>query len=84
MQVYLWSNGMVMVFDIHGQVEVLQGPLEEVRERVLAEAPDGSTFHFGVWRHRAIEVPREQWARLRYDHATSESSGDSVTAMGSR
>lgn len=42
-----WQNGMVMVFDQHGQqMPEYQGRAAEVREKILAAAPNVE------WKHR--------------------------------
>lgn len=48
--VYLWQNGMVMVFDEVGdQIPEYQGPLPKVRDSILADAPCGAVFVIGEW-----------------------------------
>lgn len=40
-----WENGMVMVFDQHGQqMPDYQGPWEEMRDKILADKPAGVTI----------------------------------------
>jgi hypothetical protein len=40
------KNDMVMVFDEDGeQIPEYQGPYEDVKERILADAPAGSVFN---------------------------------------
>lgn len=61
-QAIKWQNGMVMVFDDKGQqVPELQGPYEEVREKVLAVADKSTKFDHGVWMDGAKPVSREDW-----------------------
>ena len=57
------SNDMVMVFDAEGeQVPEYQGQYENVKERILRDAPAEAVFNH--WFGRALEpraVPRENW-----------------------
>lgn len=49
-----FDNGMVMVFDEYGDyLPEYQGRYEEVRDKILADAPQSARFF------RAI--PREEW-----------------------
>jgi hypothetical protein len=63
--VYLWSNGSVMVFDHNGRQMVnLQGRFNDVRDRVLAAATDHTRFHIGSWTGGASrDVSRDEWAQ---------------------
>lgn len=72
-EVYLWSDGMVSVFDEHGdQLPEYQGPLAEVQARVLADAPDTARFRFGTWQRGTCDLSREHFGCIRYDHARLE------------
>lgn len=63
--VYLWQNRMVMAFNHNGeQIADLQGPAEDVGERVLEAATEETKFHCGVWRGRTAEISRERFAAL--------------------
>lgn len=57
------KNDMVMVFDVKGeQMPAYQGPYDEVKDRILKDAPPGAVFMH--W--RGVEavpetVAREEW-----------------------
>ena len=55
--VYLWQNGLVMVFDQYGQqMPEYQGPLEEVEEKIMAAYR--GPWHGGNWPARQVwELP---------------------------
>jgi len=58
--VMLWSNSMVMVFDVAGQqVAHLQGRLCEVREPVLDATGTPTEFSYGHWRGPVGTVTRD-------------------------
>lgn len=64
--VYLWANGMVMVFGEDGnQLPRYQGRVAAVRARVLADAPAGAQWWYGDYQsgvlHGCGPVTREQW-----------------------
>jgi hypothetical protein len=45
-----WQNGMVMVFDTLGkQMTDYQGCVDEVREKILQDAPPQARFESGNW-----------------------------------
>jgi len=56
-------NNMVMVFDNKGeQIPEYQGYYEDVKEKILADAPEGTLFNH--WFNRALEpevVTGESW-----------------------
>ena len=56
-------NNMVMVFDNNGeQIPEYQGYHEDVKEKILADAPEGTLFNH--WFNRALEpevVTGESW-----------------------
>jgi len=57
-----FSNGMVMVFDENGeQMPEYQGRYEEVKDKILADAPQGARFFRAVWMVSGGEIPREEW-----------------------
>lgn len=57
-----WQNDMVMVFDLAGeQILELQGPYDDVRDRVLAASDDKTVFEHGVWMDSITSVPKEDW-----------------------
>ena len=55
------EEGMVLVFDQRGnQIPEYQGKYEDVRERILSDAPPGALFwHVENRRNRAVS--REEW-----------------------
>jgi len=55
------EDGMVMVFNGKGnQIPEYQGKYEDVRERILSDAPSGALFwHVENRRNRAVS--REEW-----------------------
>jgi hypothetical protein len=62
--VYLWQNGMVMVFDLDGRQMIdYQGPIEEFREKILRDAPPWARFYSGSWRDvpRASPIARDEF-----------------------
>lgn len=57
-----FSNGMVMVFDEKGeQLPEYQGRYEEVKDKILADAPQSARFFRAVWMVSGGEIPREEW-----------------------
>jgi len=61
--VYLWSNGMVMVFDDEGeQVTELQGPKHVATAKLLDVNLEKARFYMGNWETRElIEIPRDSF-----------------------
>ena len=50
--VYLWQNGMVMVFDQFGeQMAEYQGPVEEVKDKI--KAVYNGPWHGGNWQSKS-------------------------------
>lgn len=61
-EVIKWQNGMVMVFNGVGQqVPVYQGRYEEVKEKILRDAPPQAKFFHGNWPQPRVEVARKKW-----------------------
>lgn len=57
-----FDNGMVMVFDEKGeQLPEYQGRYEEVKDKILADAPESAKFFHGIWKMSGKSVPREEW-----------------------
>lgn len=57
-----FQNGIVMVFDETGeQLSQYQGRYEEVKEKILADAPQSAQFFHGMWNVSENAVPREEW-----------------------
>lgn len=57
-----FQNGMVLVFDENGeQMPAYQGRYEEVKAKILADAPENAQFFHGVWRVSGDPIPREEW-----------------------
>ena len=57
-----FHNGMVIVFDEEGeQLPEYQGKYEEVKDKILADAPPGARFFRGLWMISGGEIPREKW-----------------------
>lgn len=57
-----FSNGIVIVFDEKGkQLPEYQGRYEEVRDKILADAPESARFFHAVWMVSGDEIPREKW-----------------------
>jgi hypothetical protein len=56
-------NDMVMVFDEMGeQIPEYQGQYEEMKERILKDAPHTSRFgYFFDYEPELQEVPRNEW-----------------------
>lgn len=52
----VWSNGMVMCFDEHGQqMPGFQGPINEVLERALDQVKrDGGECEIGDWKSGTV------------------------------
>jgi hypothetical protein len=49
-QVVYWMNGMVTVCDEHGRpLPDYQGRIDEVKEMILRDATDSTTFMLGSW-----------------------------------
>jgi hypothetical protein len=62
--VYLWQNGMVMVFDQNDQqMGDYQGRLDEVKEKILRDAGPETEFHGGAWMRGITPFSREEFAR---------------------
>ena len=58
--VYLWQNGLVMVFDQYGeQMPAYQGRYIDVRALILRDAPAGAKFTGGTWREPSTWQPIE-------------------------
>ena len=57
------SNNMVIVFDKEGeQISEYQGQYEEVREKILTNAPLNTIFaYFPDFEPELQIVPREEW-----------------------
>ena len=57
------QNGMVMVFDKSGeQIPEYQGQYEDVKERILKDAPLDAVFGYFPNHEAELEiVPREEW-----------------------
>jgi len=54
------EKGMVIVFDEHGeQMPEYQGQYEEVKEKILRDAPPGAVFTKVAYTLQP--VPREDW-----------------------
>lgn len=57
-----WDNDMVMVFDEKGeQILAYQGRYEEVKDKILAHAPESAKFFHGIWSKSENVVSREDW-----------------------
>lgn len=57
-----FQNGEVMVFDERGeQLPEYQGRYDEVKEKILADAPASAQFFRGGWNLASDVVPREKW-----------------------
>ena len=57
-----FSNGMLMVFDENGkQIPEYEGRYEEVRDKILADAPESARFFRAVWMVSGDAIPREEW-----------------------
>ena len=51
------EKGMVMVFDENGeQIPEYQGQYDEMKEKVLTDAPPDAVFY-----HDLKAIPREEW-----------------------
>lgn len=61
--VFKFKNGMVMVFDKKGeQIPEYQDQYEEVKEKILNDAPPDAAFSHGFWDDFELKVvPREEW-----------------------
>jgi len=57
-----FSNGIVLCFDENGeQMPEYQGRYEEVKDKILADAPQSARFFRAVWMVSGGEIPREKW-----------------------
>ncbi len=57
-----FSNGIVLCFDENGeQMPEYQGRYEEVKDKILADAPQSARFFRAVWMVSSGEIPREEW-----------------------
>ena len=56
-------NGMTLVFDKRGrQIPTYQGQYQEVKERILKDAPSDAIFgYFPDYESELRVVPREEW-----------------------
>lgn len=60
--VYLWANGMLMVFDDNGeQMPQYQGPMRSYLGPVLRDATPETEWRIGSWRHGAVEASRGEF-----------------------
>jgi len=49
--IYLWGDGLVAVFDQFGdQMQEYNGKYADVRDKILADAPDTAIFYSAMWR----------------------------------
>ena len=57
------KNNMVVVFDEKGeQIPEYQGQYDEVKEKILRDAPPDAVFSHGFTNYgKSQEVPREEW-----------------------
>lgn len=63
--VYLWQNQMVMVFDQYGtQLDMYQGMVSEVIQRLLRDAPEDTRWHIGQWDGWVQRVERSWFVAL--------------------
>jgi hypothetical protein len=66
--VYVFPNGMVMVFNEHGvQMPDYQGKVTDVKERILLAAVPETQFHFGVWNKGDVPLTRDDFRRLHVE-----------------
>lgn len=57
-----FSNGIVMVFNKEGeQLLEYQGRYEEVRDKILADAPPSARFFHAGWKISGDTIPKEEW-----------------------
>ena len=58
-----FQNNMVFVFDAEGeQISEYQGQYEEVKEKILRDAPPDAVFTHGFWDEaKSNIVSREEW-----------------------
>jgi len=59
-----WSNGMVSVFDQHGQqIPEFQGQYWQVQRKILEATKDRDdvSFQAGAWRTIPSTISREKW-----------------------
>jgi hypothetical protein len=62
-RIYLWSNGMVMVFDEMGdQLPDYQGPLAAVAAAILRDANWQTEFFEGHWGRSMQPITRSEFA----------------------
>lgn len=60
--VYRFQNDMVVVFNERGrQMPKYNGRYDDVREAILADAPDNAEFYHVVWGGGGTLVDREEW-----------------------
>lgn len=58
-EVTLWSNGMLMVFDAHGQqMPEYQGPFTTELAKVFNDAPADTKFYIGDWQNGRVLTSR--------------------------
>lgn len=63
--VYIWDNGMVMVFDQVGQqMPDYQGHVDEVRSKIIADSPESAKLFVGRWREYVESVGSIDWDHL--------------------
>ncbi len=62
-RVYLWQNGMLMVFDGDGQqIETLQRRAADCAAEIYAQSTDETRFFVGCWNASSVQpVSREEW-----------------------
>ena len=57
-----FPNDIVMVFDENGrQMPAYEGRYEEVRDKVLADAPQSAKFFHGTGYLSGSPIPRKDW-----------------------
>lgn len=60
--VVLWANGMVTVFDEHGeQIPEHQGRWQDVEARILDHDTPGTKYRYGVWGQSPHEITRRSF-----------------------
>lgn len=63
--VYLFTNGMVSVFDNNGeQVTDLQGKISEMRDKVIDRSSMHTVFHISKWNDWAHIISRDEFCLL--------------------
>lgn len=75
--VHVFVNGMCVVFDEAGQqMSQYQGPWNEKKSQILADAPPSATFNLSQWREWSQPIGPNVAERISINIAVDSESGE--------